>query len=118
MIHRRKSNYSAPADPDIVDDLQRWHAVVTGIGDRGSCSSCSLHDSITAERLGIPAMAVMTTRFVSAAELMARVLGFPGYRFAVIAHPISSASNAALGDMAAAATAQARELLLQGSAGT
>lgn len=33
VIHRRKSNYSAPADPDIVDDLQRWHAVVTGIGD-------------------------------------------------------------------------------------
>ena len=33
VIHRRKSNYSAPADPDIVDELQRWHAVVTGIGD-------------------------------------------------------------------------------------
>jgi hypothetical protein len=44
-------------------------------------SSCSLHDSVTAERLGVPAMAVMTTRFVSAAELMARVLGFPGYAF-------------------------------------
>ena len=39
-------------------------------------------------------MAVMTTRFVSAAELMARVLGFPGYEFAVIAHPISSAGDA------------------------
>ena len=38
-------------------------------------------------------MAVMTTRFVSAAELMARVLGFPGYEFAVIPHPISSASD-------------------------
>ena len=38
-------------------------------------------------------MAVMTTRFVSAAELMARVLGFPGYAFAVIPHPISSATD-------------------------
>ena len=63
-------------------------------------------------------MAVMTTRFVSAAELMARVLGFPGYRFAVIAHPISSASDAALREMAAAATAQARDLLLGDSART
>jgi len=60
-------------------------------------------------------MAVMTTRFVSAAALMARVLGFPGYRFAVIAHPISSASDAALHDMAAAAAGQACELLLDGS---
>jgi hypothetical protein len=57
-------------------------------------------------------MAVMTTRFVSAAELMARVLGFPGYEFAIIAHPISSAGDDGLGDMAAAATAQARRLLL------
>ena len=57
-------------------------------------------------------MAVMTTRFVSAAELMARVLGFPGYEFAVITHPISSAGDDALRDMAAAAAAQARQLLL------
>ena len=58
-------------------------------------------------------MAVMTTRFVSAAELMARVLGFPGYPFAVIAHPISSASDDALRDMAASAAAQAGRLLVR-----
>lgn len=57
-------------------------------------------------------MAVMTTRFVSAAELMARVLGFPGYAFAVIPHPVSSADDAALRDMAASAMRQARERLL------
>jgi hypothetical protein len=58
-------------------------------------------------------MAVMTTRFVSAAELMARVLGFKGYEFAVIAHPLSSASDAALRDMAAATTVQAGRLLVR-----
>ena len=42
----------------------------------------------------------MTERFVSAAELMARVLGLPGYDFAVIEHPISSASDAELGKRA------------------
>ena len=57
-------------------------------------------------------MAVMTTRFVTAAEMMARVLGFPGYEFATIAHPISSASDAALRAMAETAAAQARGLLL------
>ena len=59
-------------------------------------------------------MAVMTTRFVSAAELMARVLGFPGYAFATIAHPISSASDETLREMAAEAAGQARRLLLGG----
>jgi hypothetical protein len=58
-------------------------------------------------------MAVMTTRFVSAAELMARVLGFTGYEFAVIAHPLSSASDTALRDMAATATVQAGRLLVR-----
>jgi hypothetical protein len=57
-------------------------------------------------------MGVMTTRFASAAELMARVLGFPGYQFATIAHPISSASDVELHDMAASAAMQARRLLL------
>ena len=57
-------------------------------------------------------MAVMTTRFVSAAELMARVLGFPGYAFAVIPHPISSAGDDALREMARTAIIQTRHLLL------
>lgn len=33
VVLRVKSNYSAPADPDIVDEIARWHAVVTGVGD-------------------------------------------------------------------------------------
>ena len=53
----------------------------------------------------------MTTRFVSAAELMARVLGMPGYGFAVIDHPISSASDVRLAAMAQATIDQAKALL-------
>ena len=63
-----------------------------------------------AERLGVPAVAVMTERFVSAAELMSRVLGMPGYRFAVIGHPVSSATDDGLAAMARATIAQARAL--------
>ena len=57
-------------------------------------------------------MAVMTTRFVNAAELMARVLGFAGYEFAVIPHPISSVDDAALRGMAETAVREAKRLLL------
>jgi len=28
-----KSNYSAPADAHIVDEIKRWHAAVAGVGD-------------------------------------------------------------------------------------
>jgi len=72
-----------------------------------------LHDAITAERQGVPAIGVMTERFVSAAELMARALGMPGYRFAVIGHPISSASPEQLEQWARHTVEQARQALLQ-----
>ncbi len=28
-----KSNYSAPAEPGLLDDAQRWNALVAGVGD-------------------------------------------------------------------------------------
>jgi hypothetical protein len=60
----------------------------------------------------VPAVGVMTTRFASAAELMSRVLGVPDFRFAVIDHPISSASDELLEAYARATIAQARQILL------
>ena len=33
VVWRTKSNYSAPADPDIVDEIKKWQVVVTGVGD-------------------------------------------------------------------------------------
>jgi hypothetical protein len=33
IVFRRKSNYSAPADAHIVDEIKNWQAVVTGVGD-------------------------------------------------------------------------------------
>jgi hypothetical protein len=54
----------------------------------------------------------MTKNFVSAAELMCRVLGMPDYKFAVIGHPISSASDEQLSEYARATIDQARKLLL------
>jgi len=51
----------------------------------------------------------MTTRFVSAADLMARVLGADGYRYVAIEHPISSADEEAL-------DAEAKQALNEGLA--
>ena len=64
-----------------------------------------MHDAISAELAGTPAAAVMTSRFADAAELMARALGMPGYPFAIIEHPVSSASDAELEQRARAALA-------------
>lgn len=53
----------------------------------------------------------MTEQFVSAAELMARTLGAPGYEFVVIPHPISSATDEALATAAQRAAKDCLRLL-------
>jgi len=55
----------------------------------------------------------MTSRFVSAAEMMSRVLGMPNYRFATIGHPVSSATDDDLKAMARMAIEQGRPLLVK-----
>jgi hypothetical protein len=71
-----------------------------------------LHDAVSGERVGTPSVGVMTSAFVDGAALMATALGLRGYQFAVVSHPISSASDAELESKARAALEQARHLLL------
>ena len=59
-------------------------------------------------------MAVMTGEFVSAAELMSRVLGLPDYRFAVIEHPVSSATDSGLQQRAQTTVAALKEVIVIG----
>jgi hypothetical protein len=62
--------------------------------------------------LNLPTIGVMMARFVSAAEMMARVLSMPNYRFVVIGQPISSAFDAQLAECPRATVDQARRLLV------
>jgi len=64
----------------------------------------------------VPAVGVMTSAFVDGAELMAHACGAPDYRFAVIEHPISSATDAELLERAGEIVRQAEELVLAGEA--
>ena len=72
-----------------------------------------MHDAVSSERAGTPALGVMTSRFVSAAELMSNVLGAPGYKFGVIDHPVSSASNTELANKAEKVIELIDELILR-----
>lgn len=49
-----------------------------------------MHDAIEAERLGIPAVAIITDRFARTAQSVAGLNGLPSYPFAVIEHPLAN----------------------------
>ena len=55
----------------------------------------------------------MTTKFVSAAELMAKVLGMPNYQFSVIEHPISSATDEQLEQQARSVIEHIGQLMIE-----
>ena len=55
-----------------------------------------MHDALAAERLGIPAAAIMTDRFEASARAFAELHGVPDYPFVVIAHPIANDGDEAL----------------------
>ena len=55
--------------------------------------SCSLHDVTTLEQQGVPALAIHTQAFVTAAKAHAMARGRPDYSSAFVRHPIGGMST-------------------------
>lgn len=68
--------------------------------------SCSVHDAVRLERLGIPTAAIGTEPFVDEALEQARLLGMPRYRMVLVPHPVQLLSTADLHAIADAALPQ------------
>ena len=57
-------------------------------------------DAILFERLGIPAIAVVTEPFRPTGQAMATSWGMPGYRFLQVPHPIANLDDKELDERA------------------
>jgi len=75
-----------------------------------------MHDAIAAESRGIPAVAVMTDRFVASARVVAELNGLAEYPFVVIEHPIANDQDTDLERKAAAVVERIAELLTRRAA--
>jgi hypothetical protein len=74
-----------------------------------------MHDAIAAESRGIPAVAIMTDRFVPSARVVAELNGLPDYPFVVIGHPIANDSDDDLRRKAEAVVGRIAALLTERS---
>jgi len=72
-----------------------------------------MHDAIAAESRGIPAVAVMTDRFVASARAVTALNGMPDYPFVVIDHPIANDGDEELRKKAEAVVARIVTLLTE-----
>lgn len=102
-----KPTSAAPIDEATAKELAASsNLVISGVGDCGGCSSCSLHDAIQLEQLGVPAVVIITEPFVPMVSAFAASLGMAGYpAFVVLPHPVSSLDDSELRQIAATAAA-------------
>jgi hypothetical protein len=90
VVARTKLAFALPVPDDMLEELAAsCQAVVTGVGDCGSCSGSAVADGVAFERRGIPAAVVCTDAFTVTADAMAALKGAKGYRYATTAHPVA-----------------------------
>ena len=70
-----------------------------------------MHDGISFEQLGKPALVICTQPFAPTGRNIARALGLPNYPFALVEHPIGSRTVAELRQRAAVAFQQGVAIL-------
>jgi hypothetical protein len=92
------------SQPISDDDVRRLadagDVFLTGLGDCGGCSACSLQDALLMEKAGRPATVVISEPFQGRISAYAAKLGAPGYGVAVAPHPVASRTSEYLVDLA------------------
>jgi len=90
VVPRTKAFFALPLPEEQLEELATTcQAVVTGVGDCGSCSGSAVADGVAFERRGIPAAVVCTDAFIVTADAMAALKGATGYRYATTIHPVA-----------------------------
>ncbi|MFV0462585.1 MAG: UGSC family (seleno)protein [Nostocoides sp.] len=89
-------------DDEVASIAVSSDVAITGLGDCGACSACSLGDAIKMEAAGIPSTVLISDVFTGHVASFAVTMGMPGYHFAVVPHPVSSKDDGQLASYAAA----------------
>jgi hypothetical protein len=88
--HFDKESWTRAVPDETIDRLAEFDAVITGVGDCGSCSSGTLMDVVVLERRGIPTAAICSEPFRGTVSTLAEGLGMPDARLVFVAHPFGS----------------------------
>ncbi len=85
----RKSLNMIPLDDDERDNVvTRADVVISGVGDCGGCTACSVTDALRCLEEGRPAFVVVTERFTELAASTDEAYGLDGLHHLTVEHPI------------------------------
>jgi hypothetical protein len=91
VITRRKLTAQQGAPKKYLDELAaQADIVLSGLGDWGSCTSWSVHDSIEIQKRGRFAVTLITHAFDALAKSEKEAFGAPDHPVLVVQHPIGT----------------------------
>jgi hypothetical protein len=91
VITRRKLTAQQGAPKQYLDELaSQADFVISGLGDWGSCTSWSVHDSIEIQKRGRFAITLITHAFDALAKSEKEAFGAPDHPVLVVQHPIGT----------------------------
>lgn len=103
-----KPSAASPLEEEQVAALaDQVDLAVTGLGDCGACSACSLQDALLLEAAGVPSTVLITDAFTAHVARFSGVLGAPRYHSLVVAHPVATKDDDTLRRLAASQVAPA-----------
>jgi hypothetical protein len=101
---RTKQAFALPTPDELVAEFAgHCDAVVTGVGDCGSCSASAVADGVLFEAAGVPAAVICSDAFVTTADAMAKLRGAPGYAYLTTPHPVAVLDPGQVADRAVVA---------------
>jgi 6-phosphofructokinase len=83
-------NATILADREVIQEISKsFDVAVTAMGHCGSCTSSAVRDAVNIARCGIPAVALVSEKFLAPAQSVARSVGLPDIPRAKLPHPVA-----------------------------
>jgi hypothetical protein len=94
-------NATVLATEDVIKEIaETCDVAVTGMGHCGSCTSSAVRDAVNIARSGVPAVALVSEKFLVLARSVARSVGLPDIPRAGLPHPVSGTGAARIQEIA------------------
>jgi hypothetical protein len=114
VIKRRKITAQQGAPKQDLDELAaQADFIISGLGDWGSCTSWSIHDSIELQKRGRFAVTVITDAFEALARSEREAFGAPDHPVLIVQHPIGTVKLEEVNKRADAAFDKLVEVLVE-----
>jgi hypothetical protein len=90
VVRVRKQTPGIGVNEEQIAALSGCAVILNGTGDCGNCTSWTVHDTVTLERLGFPTVMFGTDEFTYLAHLESESLGLGALSRVVVPHPINA----------------------------